>query len=108
MYVKNKYDYKIEVNTLILYLNQLKNNIYKLLPLREENKEWKKYLNSLLELEIKSFDKLFVDINFIKLIIKLESLYSQNFYLFRKGIFESLKIIDDIIIELQQIGDTYE
>jgi hypothetical protein len=28
---------------------------------------------------------------------KLESLYYVNFYLYRKGIFESLKIVDNMI-----------
>lgn len=101
MFVKNKYEYNITNETMINYLTSMKNNIYKLLPLREEGNEWKKYLESLLELELKGCELLFTNINFVSLIAKLNSLYNKNFYLYRKGIFESLKIIDKMIEELR-------
>ncbi|MCX8031768.1 MAG: hypothetical protein N3A59_09390, partial [Thermodesulfovibrionales bacterium] len=46
--MKNKYDMKFDIIDYELYLVQLKNKIYKLLPLREEQAEWQKYLNGLL------------------------------------------------------------
>lgn len=101
MFVKNKYGYKITTENMIQYLNAIKNNVYKLLPLREEGSEWEKYLNSLLELELKGCEDLFTDVNFIALISKLDSLHDKNFYLYRKGIFESLKIIDKMIEKLE-------
>lgn len=101
MFVKNKYGYKISTESMIQYLVMTKNNVYKLLPLREEGSEWEKYLNSLLELELKGCERLFSEVNFIALISKLESLYNKNFYLYRKGVFESLKIIDKMIEKLE-------
>lgn len=97
MVVKDKYGYNLDSEAIINYLNSLKNSIYKLLPLREEKLEWKKYLESLLELELKGCKEIFYDVDFISLMSKLESLYYVNFYLYRKGIFESLKIVDNII-----------
>lgn len=101
MFVKNKYGYKITTESMIQYLNMTKNNVYKLLPLREEGNEWKKYLTSLLELELKGCEDLFSDVNFIALISKLNSLHNKSFYLYRKGVFESLKIIDKMIEKLE-------
>lgn len=101
MVVKDKYGYNFKNEAIINYLTGLKNNIYKLLPLREENLEWKKYLESLLVLELKGCEDLFTNINFISLICKLNSLYNVNFYLYRKGIFESLKIVDYMIKTLK-------
>jgi hypothetical protein len=39
MVVKDKYGYNFKNEAIINYLTGLKNNIYKLLPLREENLE---------------------------------------------------------------------
>lgn len=108
MYVKDKYDYNFSNETIIDYLTLMKNNIYKLLPLREENNEWKKYLETLIELELKGCKILFTNIKFVSLITKLCSLYDKNFYLYRKGIFESLKIVDSIINELKENGEKNE
>ena len=108
MTVKNKYDYNIETETVVEYLILMKNNIYKLLPLREENRQWRQYLESLLELELTGCETLFTDISFVSLITKLCSLQNKNFYMYRKGIFESLGIIDSMINKLQKGEDENE
>lgn len=108
MFQEDRYGYNFSNEVIIKYLGNLKNSIYKLLPLREENKDWKKYLESLNELELKGCEYLFIKIDFLKLIVKLNSLYNKNFYLYRKGIFESLKIVDDMIKEINSQGDINE
>lgn len=102
MLLENEYDYNINDKSLILYLNTTKNNIFKLLPLREENKDWEKYLTSILSLELKGCDFLFNSINFLPLITKLCSLYNTDYSTFRKGIFEALNILDNIIKDLEK------
>lgn len=101
MVIKDKYEYNFNNKTIIKYLIMMKNNIYKLLPLREESLDWKKYLESLLELELKGCEDLFENIDFVSLICKLNSLYNVNFYLYRKGVFESLQILDSMIQNLK-------
>lgn len=108
MLQEDRFEFNFSKEVIIKYLNNLKNSIYKLLPLREENNDWKKYLQSLNELELKGCEYLFTKIDFLKLIIKLNSLYDKNFYLYRKGIFESLNIVDNIIEEINSQGDINE
>lgn len=101
MQIEDKYGYNFPTKTIVEYLVVMKNNIYKLLPLREEGGQWQKYLESLLELELKGCEELFTNIDFVSLIAKLTSLRNKNFFLYRKGIFESLKILDDIINQIK-------
>ena len=53
MQIEDRYGYNFPTKTIVEYLVVMKNNIYKLLPLREEGGQWQKYLESLLELELK-------------------------------------------------------
>lgn len=91
--------YKMEVNdsNIELFLITMKNKIYKLLPLREENLEWGKYLNSIL-VELSGFNELFENqIALVSIISRLEGLYKlEDFMLYRRTIFECLNSIDDL------------
>ncbi len=95
------------------YVNYLKNQIFKLLPLLEEGGEWKKHLDTIIN-EITGVDKIFLhSINFISLLGKLESLKAcpdfkngvpkdnKDFVLFRKTIFEAMNLSQ----ELTLVGD---
>lgn len=108
MFQEDRFGFNFSNKVVIKYLTNLKNSIYKLLPLREESGDWKKYLQSLNELELKGCEYLFTKINFLKLVVKLNSLYNKNFYLYRKGIFESLNIVDEMIEEINNQGDIDE
>lgn len=96
------------------YINYLKNQIYKLLPLLEERGEWRKHLNTLIA-EVSGADKIFLEtINFITLLSKLEMLKEfgnipssitkeeikkhPNFILFRKTIFESINLAESLTL----------
>lgn len=80
-----------------LFLINMKNKIYKLLPLREEKLEWTKYLNSIL-IEISGFNELFENqVGLLCVISKLEGLYKlEDFMLYRRTIFECLNSIDEL------------
>lgn len=94
--LKNKYNMKFDIIDYELYLIQLKNKIYKLLPLREENAEWQKYLNSLLEEVSGLNDILFNRVLLMTIMAKLEGLYKiEDFMLYRRIIFECLSLIDN-------------
>jgi hypothetical protein len=82
-------------------IHRLLNQTFKLLPLREENSDWKKSLDSILE-ELTGMDSLLIEEHNIlfSLLCKLEGLYSltkkEDFPLYRKVIFECLTLFEDL------------
>jgi hypothetical protein len=78
------------------YFNKIKNDIFKLLPLREEQAEWKKHLTTVL-VELNGFKSLTEEFKFISVLAKLESLFElEDFMLYRKTVFEILGLIDGL------------
>lgn len=95
--METKYGMKVDKIDMELFLISMKNKIYKLLPLREEDLEWNKYLNTVL-IELSGFNDLFDNkVELISVLAKLESLYKlEDFMLYRRTIFECLNSIDDL------------
>lgn len=95
--IVNKYGTTIDNVDFELYLVQLKNKIYKLLPLREEQLEWQKYLTSVL-IELDGLNTLLVNqVYLLSLMSKLEGLFKvEDFMVYRRTIFESLNIVDEL------------
>lgn len=97
-----KYDAHIKDESIITNLKRITNQVYKLLPNREEGTDWEKPLSTLLE-ELAGMDRLLVgqhDILF-SLMCKLEGLFvlsgPEDFPLFRRTIFECLGLINEIV-----------
>lgn len=96
-----KYDMYIENKAIKANLQRLTNQIYKLLPLWEEATDWEKPLNTIIE-ELAGMDKLFLDHHdvFFQMLCKLEGLFTfsddEDFMLFRKTIFEILRLVNDL------------
>ena len=92
-----KYNMNIDEVDLELYLITLKNKIYKLLPLKEEKSDWRKYLNGVL-VEGSGLNDLLIDMpQLISLLSKLEGLYRiEDFLLYRRTIFECLNIVEEL------------
>lgn len=96
-----KYNAEIDNESIAINLKRITNQVYKLLPSREEGMDWEKPLSTLLE-EIAGMDRLLVgkhDILF-PLLCKLEGLFiltqEEDFFLFRRTIFECLSLINDL------------
>lgn len=96
-----KYDAYIADESIAINLKRITNQVYKLLPSREEGTDWEKPLSTLLE-EIAGMDRLLIgqhDILF-PLLCKLEGLFTlsqdEDFPLFRRTIFECLSLINDL------------
>lgn len=89
-----KYDIEVDKDTYNKNLKRLTNQIYKLLPMREESQEWDKFLNSIF-LEIKGLNSLVgTREEFLPLISKLEALNAmEEFDMYRRTIFECLGLI---------------
>lgn len=96
-----KYDLDIEKKAVQVNLTRLTNQIYKLLPVREEGGDWQRPLQTIME-ELSGMDRLFLDQqpNLYKLSCKLEGLFTltgdNDFMLYRGVIFECLGIISEL------------
>lgn len=83
-------------------IKRIVNQIYKLLPLREENKDWQKPLQTIIE-ELAGMKRLFLgqqEQSFFILLCKLEGMFelvqSIDFDLYRRTIFECLSLLNQI------------
>ena len=82
------------------YKTLLINMIYKLLPIREEGKDWERYLDGVLA-EIHGFINIFEEIDelqLVRILSKLESLKEytseDDFYSYRKTVLECTNLVD--------------
>ena len=92
-----KYDMEIDNEAILLNFDRISGRVFKLLPDREEGKEWKTSLHNLI-IEIYGMDSLLNDqVNLFRLLSRLESLSlldkEEDFIDFRKGIFECLNLL---------------
>ena len=96
-----KYGLDIEKEAIRANLMRLTNQIYKLLPLREEGGDWRRPLETVIE-ELAGMDRLFLDqqSQLYKLSCKLEGLFTleseNDFMIYRGIIFECLSIIGEL------------
>ena len=102
-----KYNTELNNTAITQNLKRILNQIYKLLPNWEEGVDWRKPLTTIQE-EIAGMDRLFLDHHstFFSLLCKLEGLFilddmgereKQNFFVFRKTIFECLTLINELV-----------
>ena len=100
VYIENK---AIEVN-----LKRITNQVYKLLPSREEGSDWEKPLSTIIE-ELAGMNRVLVGQHEIlfPLLCKLEGLFiltqEDDFFLFRRTIFECLSLINELSEQCQKI-----
>lgn len=107
--MKIKYNIYINNDAIKKNLKRLTNQIYKLLPEREENLDWKSHLNTII-LELAGMNKLLVnqhnDVLF-SLLCKLEGLFiltdPEDFYMFRRTIFECLSLCNKLGGEIDHL-----
>lgn len=96
-----KYGLDIEKEAIKGNLGRLTNQIYKLLPIREEGGDWQKPLETIME-ELAGMDRLFLDQqpNLYRLSCKLEGLFTladkSDFMIYRGIIFECLGIVGEL------------
>lgn len=100
MDIKLKKDIIIDSTAIIKNIDRITNQIFKLLPNREENKDWQNPLNNLI-VEIGGMSFLLEDhYNLFSLLCKLQGLNNltdkEDFFQFRKTIFECLGICGEI------------
>ena len=101
-----KYGIKFDKDAILKNLNRITNQIFKLLPNREEGGDWQTPLQNLIY-EIIGMKELWIDQeNLFLLLCKLETLLTlteqNDFLAFRKIIFESLGLMNTIKIKLNE------
>lgn len=96
-----KYSIEIDNEAILTNLKRLTNQIYKLLPTREENRDWQRPLSIIIE-ELAGMKRLFLGQQplFFKLLSKLEGLFVLNqendFAIYRSVIFECLGLLSEL------------
>ena len=104
--MKIKYDSEIDTESIKTNLKRLTNQIYKLLPNREEGIEWQAPLKTIIE-EFAGMDRLLIDQHDIlfPLLCKLEGLLTleeeTDFFEYRRTIFECLSLVSTLIEKCQ-------
>lgn len=104
--IKIKYDSEIRSDAIEINLKRLTNQIYKLLPNREEGIEWQAPLKTIIE-EFAGMDELLIDQHEIlfPLLCKLEGLLTlkgeEDFFEYRRTIFESLTLVSTLMKQCQ-------
>lgn len=95
-----KYDLEFDKEAIINNIDRITNQIFKLLPSREEGEDWVAPLQNLI-LEIAGMKALWIDqTRLFSLLCRLEALLSlteeEDFLAFRKLIFECLRTLNEV------------
>ena len=79
-------------------ITRLTNQMWKLIPMCENNEDWKKQLNTV-TIEIAGLNEIFIlEPQFLQLLSKLEGIgtIKMNFSLYRKTVFECINLLQEI------------
>ncbi|MBO5179907.1 MAG: hypothetical protein J6B87_06140 [Clostridia bacterium] len=96
-----KYGADIDSEAIVVNLKRITNQIYKLLPNREEGIDWEIPLTTIME-ELSGMDRLLIDQHEIlfSLLSKLEGLFilinEEDFFQYRRTIFECLSLMSSL------------
>lgn len=108
--MKIKNNINIDNNAVLANIKKLTNQIYKLLPNREENLDWQTPLGTIIE-EIAGMHRLVCNHQetLFALLCKLEGLYTlekeDDFFSYRRTIFECLNLISVLKGEVEVCQD---
>lgn len=93
----DKYEIEFSQETIQKTVRRLTNQLWKLIPMRENDENWYKQLQTV-TLEIAGLNELFISPTFLQLLSKLEGLQIKevNFELYRKTIFECINILQEL------------
>lgn len=97
--IKTIYSSSIEKDTLIDDLMRLTNQIWKLIPMRENNELWVEHLNTVIA-EISGLYEI-LDLDSLILLSKLEGLKYNNidFMTYRSSVFKCINILNKVLMK---------
>lgn len=99
--MKIKYNLEIDNNAIYVFLKKVINQTYKLLPMREEGKDWEKPLQTLIQ-QLSGMKRLIIgqDDLFFLILCKMEGLFSLNkqedINTYRRIIFQCLGLLNNL------------
>ena len=96
-----KYGFNINKNIINTNINRLTNQIWKLIPMRENNEDWVSQLNTVI-IELSGLNEIFsFNGQFLILLSKLEGLKDETieFLIYRKTVFEAITLLRGLQIE---------
>lgn len=94
----NKYNIDFSKEEIKNEIIRLTNQLWKLIPMWENNEDWEKQLNTVI-LDIAGKDEIFLhNSHFLQLLSKLEGLRVEEveFNIYRKTIFECINLINEV------------
>lgn len=95
----NKYNIDFSKEEIKDEVIRLTNQLWKLIPMWENNEDWNKQLESVI-LDIAGKDEIFLhNSHFLQLLSKLEGLRVEEteFIIYRKTVFECINLINEVI-----------
>ena len=97
MILLSKYNFEFKLEDVKKDVRRLTNQLWKLIPMREHNEDWKKQLDTVI-LEIAGLNEIFEGPLFLQILSKLEGLKVQDtsFELYRRTIFECISLIQEL------------
>ena len=100
---QTKYDYDFSIDIIKQNISRLTNQLWKLIPMRENEENWSKQLN-LVTLEISGLNEIFISVNFLQLLSKLEGLQIKDtsFEDYRRTVFESISLLQELGHEIEK------
>lgn len=96
-----KYGFTVNKNIINTNTNRLTNQIWKLIPMRENNEDWLSQLNTVI-IELSGLNEIFsFNGQFLILLSKLEGLKDETieFLIYRKTVFEAITLLRGLQIE---------
>ena len=96
--METKYGFNFSTTTIHSDVQRLTNQLWKLIPMREKEEDWKKQLDSVI-IEIAGKNEIFCQsCSFLQLLSKLEGLklLDIDFHLYRKTVFECINLLQEI------------
>ena len=93
----DKYEIEFSQEIIQKTVRRLTNQLWKLIPMRENDEDWYKQLQTV-TLEIAGLNELFISPIFLQLLSKLEGLQIKevSFEWYRKTIFECINILQEL------------
>ena len=92
-----KYCFELSIEDLDKNIKRLTNQLWKLIPMRENEENWQKQLDTVI-LEIAGLNEILISPLFLQLLSKLEGLRVKetSFELYRKTIFECISLLQEL------------
>ena len=92
-----KYGFDINMVVLEADIKRLINQLWKLIPMKENNEDWQKQLSAII-VEISGLNEIFGNsVSYLILLSKLEGLKeTTEFAVYRKTVFEAISLLDEI------------